>query len=350
MSVLLAYFNRILAIRITSVLLSLVALLVMMDLIDSIEDVLARRESTADIAVFVAYRLPTIIERLIPLSVLIGSMLGIFSLATHSELITLRASGVSPLRIASLGIPVCLLVVLGHFLLADRIAPRSEQAFIEWWESSGEPGGTHWLRNEDDIVRIDEISKDATRLGALTLFERDTTGHLITQKNAGAASFADGRWQLQDVEVLTFTPTGPDQQITDTLPWPDGPEPEVILDLVSGPDQLSKGALEKLLSVAWSSSAEPSVYRTELARRSVAPLASLVMMLIAASTIRGQSRSGGPQLGAALTLVIGLTFLVVDGIFASLGRAGLLEPAIAVWTPILVFSAIVAFLLMRLKG
>ena len=344
------YFGRTLAIRILSVLLSFVALLVMMDLIDNIDEILERRGHVADIFVFVGYRLPTIAERLIPLSVLIGSTLAILSLAMHGELVVLAAARMSPLRMAALGLPVCLMVVLGHLVLADRIAPATEKAFIEWWEPLTRLGGTHWLRGEHSVVRIGDISMDGTELGDLSLFERDAAGGLVAQVDAGSASFAGGVWQLHDVREFALGAGGTAVQDAATHPWPDGPDPEVILDLVFGPDQLSNGALERVLSVAWSSSAESSVYRTELARRAAGPLTSLVMMLIAASTIRGLSRSGGPQLGAALSLAIGLTFLVVDGIFASLGRAGALEPAIAAWAPIAIFAAIASFLLLRLKG
>ncbi|MFV0301471.1 MAG: LPS export ABC transporter permease LptG [Paracoccus sp. (in: a-proteobacteria)] len=350
MRVLFTYFSRILVVRILAVLLSFVALLVMMDLIDSMEEVLARRGSTADVFVFVGYRLPTIAERLIPLSVLIGTTLGMLALAMHSELVALRAAGLSQLRIAALGIPVCLMIVLGHFLLADRVAPRSEQAFVEWWEPLARLGGTHWLKGETNVVRIGAISKDARRLDDVTLFQRDATGRLTAQVSAGSASFGESGWQLQDVSELSLGASGPARQDSALQPWPDGPRPEVILDLVSGPEQLSTGALGKILAVSWSSTAEPSVYRTELARRAVAPLTSLVMMLIAVSAIRGQGRSGGPQRGAALALALGLTFMVLDGIFASLGRAGVLAPAIAAWTPLLIFAAIAGVLLLRLKG
>ena len=349
MSILRRYFGRALALRILAVLLSFVALLVMMDLIDNIDEILERRGHVADIFVFVGYRLPTIIERLIPLSVLIGSTLAILSFAMHGELVVLGAAGMSPLRIAALGLPVCLMVALGHLVLADRIAPASEKAFIEWWEPLTRLGGTHWLRGEQSVVRIGGISGNATALMDLTLFERDAAGRLVAQVDAGSATFADGHWQLHDVREFVLGAARTTVQDAAARPWPDGPDPEVILDLVFGPDQLSNGALERILSVAWSSSAESSVYRTELARRAVAPLTSLVMMLIAASMIRGLSRSGGPQLGAALALAIGLTFLVADGIFASLGRAGALEPMLAACAPIVVFAAIPAFFLLRFK-
>lgn len=349
MRVLITYFGRVLGTRILSVLLAFVALLVLMDLIDNIEDILERRGSVADVVLFAGYRMPTIVERLIPLSVLIGSTMGILALATHSELIVLRATGLSPLRIAALGIPACLMVVLAHFILADRVAPYSQQAFIEWWEPLLNRGGTQWLRGEDSLVRISEISKDGQTLLGLSFFERDETGRLTARLTATTAKFEGSAWQLYDATETVLSKTGPEIIQSTAKPWLNGPAPQVILDLIARPEQLSKGTLGKVLSVSWSSTADPSVYSTELARRSVGPLTSLVMMLIAASTIRGQNRSGGPQLGAAIALSLGLTFLVVDGMFASLGKAGVLDPTVAAWTPLFIFTGISGFFLFRFE-
>ncbi len=350
MRVLTGYVGRIVAFRIVAVLLAFVALLVLMDMIDSVENVLDRRGQVTDIFYFVGYRLPTIVERLIPLSVLIGTTMGLLALATNSELIILRSSGLSPIRIAVLCIPVCLAVVFGHFLLADRVAPASEKAFISWWEPLVSRTSTQWFRGNDSIVRIGGISNNAAALTDVTIFYRDQEGRIDKRINAKAAIFAAAKWTLSDVTDITVSGNAVNQTEKSVENWPDGPDPTIILDLVAGPDQLSNGALEQILSVAWSSSAEPSVYRTALARRSVAPLTSLVMMLLAVSTIRGQIRSGGPQMGAALALVLGLTFLVVDGMFASLGRAGVIAPLFAAWVPILSFTGLAGILLLRLRG
>jgi len=349
MRLLVTYFAKILAVRILSVLLAFVALLVLMDLIDNIEGILERRGSFADIAVFVGYRLPTIIERLIPLSVLIGSTMGILSLATRSELIVLRATGVPPFKIAGLGLPVCFVVVLGHLILAGTVTPYSQQAFIEWWKPSQNLNATQWLRGEDDLVRISEISRDGKTLGGLSFFERDSAGRLTTRLTATTAKFEGDSWQLYGASEIVLADTGSEIVSTEVRPWPDGPDPQIILDLIALPEQLTKGTLGKVLSVAWSSAADPAIYSTELARRSVGPLTSLVMMLIAASMIRGQNRSGGPQLGAAIAIGVGLTFLVVDGIFASLGKAGVVAPTLAAWTPLVMFALISGFFLFRVE-
>ena len=349
MIILISYFGHVLGTRILSVLLAFVALLVLMDLIDNIEDILERRGNVADVILFATYRIPTIVERLIPLSVLIGSTMGILALATHSELIILRATGMSAIKVVTLMAPICLLIISIHFFLADRIAPYSQQAFIDWWEPLLNRGGIQWLRSDGSLVRISEVSQDGRTLLGLSFFERDESGRLLGRITAAAAEFKGGNWQLYDTKETVLSKTGPEIIQMPTKAWLNGPYPQIILNLIARPEQLSKNTLGQILSVAWSSTADPSVYSTELIRRSVGPLTSLVMMLIAASTIRGQNRSGGPQLGAAVALGLGLTFLVVDGMFSALGKAAVLTPFVAAWTPLAVFVGLSTFFLFRFE-
>lgn len=347
MRVLFIYFGKIIGSRILSVLLAFVALLVLMDMIDNFEDILERRGSVADVVRFVSYRVPTIIERLIPIAVLIGSTMGILSLATRSELIVLRAAGISPLKIAGLGLPACMIVVASHFILADYVAPNSQKAFIQWWEPLLNEDAPQWLRGEEDIVRISGVSNDGKTLTGLSFFQRDEIGRLTARQTAASARFEDGGWQLFEASDAILEKGNLQTVEAAVKPWPSGPDPQVILDLIAPPELLTNRRLGKVLNVAWSSSADPSVYGTELARRSVGPLTSLVMMLIAASTIRGQSRSGGPQIGAAIAIALGLSFLVFDGIFASLGKAGVLTPMFAAWVPLVMFVIISGIFLSR---
>ena len=349
MRILAFYFGRFLGVRILAILFALSALLVLMDIIENIEDVLERRGSIADVFLFVSYRLPTIVESVIPVSVLIGSVLGILALSMHSELTALRAAGVSQLKVAALGLPFCLLVVLGHYVLADRIAPSSEKAFVEWWEPLIKRSGVLWLRGDENIVKIGSISRDGTLLAAVTIFSNDASGELAAKFNASTATYANDGWTLYDVVKITVGQPGTTVEELAELEWPGGPKPEVVLDLVSSPEQLTKGKLTSIISTPWSSTVEQPVYMTELARRSVVPLTSLVMMLLAAAAIRGQSRAAGPQIGAAISIALGLTFLIVDGLSAALGRAGLVAPELAAWTPLVLFAGAAGFFLLRFE-
>lgn len=350
MKIVTRYFNRLLAGRIAAALLVFVALLQVMDLLDNMTEVLHRRDQLADIFIFTGLRLPTMVERLIPLSVLVGSLAAFLALANRNELVAVRAVGMPPARMILTFLPACLLVVALHFVLADRITPATERAFVEWWQPHMNQGEAVWLSGSGgEIVRIGGISEDATELRDLVIYVRNAAGELTERTAAIAAVHDAGGWTLVDVRGIEADAPRPRIETRATLPWPGGPTPAAIREAVEMPERLSTATLTGMLTAAWSAGAMPAIYRTELARRYAGPLTSLVMVLLAAPAISGLRRTGGPIAGAALGLSLGLLFMVVDGAFAALGRAGVVSPIIAAWAPLALFASIGTALVLQFE-
>ncbi len=348
MSVVARYLSRLIFARIMGVGLVLAALLQIMDLVDNVDDVLERRNSVADLFVFASYRLPSIVESVIPISVLLGTITVFLALAGRSELDALRSGGLSQGRLVMLCLPVCLLFAAFHFVLVDRVVPSSQQAYVEWWEPPVNRGELLWLRGTESIVSVAERSRDGTALGGLTIYERDRNGRLTARIEADHASHDGAGWVLSVVEVEQFD-GGLGTEVTryEQLPWADGPEPATIEMLQQPPERLQSGLMNNLLAETWTGITEPASYRTELAGRYAAPLASLVMLLLASPAMRRQGRSSAALIGGFLGLSLGLGFVVAGGILNALGRAGALAPTIAAWLPVLAFGAIGLFLLRR---
>ena len=158
--------------------------------------------------------------------------------------------------------PICLLIISIHFFLADRIAPYSQQAFIDWWEPLLNRGGIQWLRSDGSLVRISEVSQDGRTLLGLSFFERDESGRLLGRITAAAAEFNGDNWQLHDTKETVLSKTGPEIIQMPTKAWLNGPDPQIILNLIARPEQLSKNTLGQILSVD-----EPSPHRKDQSRR-----------------------------------------------------------------------------------
>lgn len=350
MRTLTGYFSRVLAGRVIAVLLVFVALLELMDLVDNIGDVLERRGSLTAVFVFTGLRLPTIVESAMPLSVLIGSIAAFTALANRNELVAIRAAGLPPARLLAAFLPVSLLLVILHFVLAFSIVPASERAFTRWWEPHlHQQDDAIWLSGADSIVRIGSMSPDAGRLRDVAIYLRDEAGNLEADLRAEEAVHGPAGWTLRNAREIQTAAATPEERRQASLAWPSGPEPESIISAVERPERLSTGTLTGMLTAAWSAGSEPAVYRTELARRYSGPVASLIMVLLAAPAISGQRRTGGPVAGAALGLALGLLFLVVGGLMAALGRAEVISPALAAWAPPVIFASFGVALLLHLE-
>ena len=82
------------------VLLLLLSLFSFLALSEELEDVGKGAYELLDALLVIVYTLPTRLVYLLPVTVLLGGLLGLGTLANHSELISMRAAAISPVRLA----------------------------------------------------------------------------------------------------------------------------------------------------------------------------------------------------------------------------------------------------------
>jgi lipopolysaccharide export LptBFGC system permease protein LptF len=88
--------------------------------------------------------------------------------------------------------------------------------------------------------------------------------------------------------------------------------------------------------------------RVELHRKLAFPFVTLVMTLLAVPFGVTTGRRGALY-GIGIGIVIALTYWLLFSVFVAIGRAGLLPPPLAAWTPNIVFMACAAYLFLRAK-
>ena len=90
-------------------------------------------------------------------------------------------------------------------------------------------------------------------------------------------------------------------------------------------------------------------YDTQLQRAWAAPLACIVMLLLAAPASMANFRGGGATL-LVQCLAAGLLYLVFDGAFTALGESGAAPPILAAWAAPAMFAALGVTALIYLEG
>jgi lipopolysaccharide export system permease protein len=106
--------------------LAIIAISTVLNLVDELGDVGKGNYGLALAFQFVLLQLPRGIYELFPIVVLLGTVLGLGALANGSELVAMRAAGVSLMRLAVSALRVGLVFALFSVFISEWLAPRAE--------------------------------------------------------------------------------------------------------------------------------------------------------------------------------------------------------------------------------
>lgn len=357
------YFTQAFAGRFLAVLVSLASLLQLLDLLDKASVVLERGRGAADLLTYTGLRLPLVLNQLVPLSVLVAALGTFLTFARNNEIVALRSAGASPMRLLRTLLPAVAAIAALHLALLDRIVPRAEQALLDWWalhpapSSQNGPSRPVWFRAGPAIASAAAVRDGGRRLEGVTIVPRDEHGQATGRVTAREALWeiqeheggAGGLWTLIDADTLTLANSTQKSAHRDRMPWPDGPVPENIAWLGNPTGFLSVHRLRSILNGDWSGVRERTYYETQLQRMASVPVSSLVMLLLAQPALHGLRRSRRFGSGMTAGLVLGLLFLLFQGLLSALAEANTLPPALAVWLPPAIFICIGGAILLFLE-
>ena len=346
MPILMLYMSRLFAARFALILAGLAVLVLLLDVMAQSSEIIAGSDGAAALWRYGWLRLPLIISRLIPFSVLIAALLTLIFLARHGELVVMTGAGVSQFKLILMFLPVVVAIAGGHFWIDDRAAPASIRALDAWGvagfsagrSSTAGDGAVLWVRAGNDVIRLRRDGDGHNRLGAVSIFHRDEEGNLIERLDAAAAINDHGTWTLYDVS--RFDVAGNRLSKLAKMAWPGNLRPSQISTLSRHPKALSISAVWRFVRSPGYGSRPLYVYKTWLNRKLAVPLASLMMILLAVPLTQRFQRHGGVGSTLAIGVAMGFCFFVFDGFTLAVGEAGLLPPWIAAWAPTLTFAAI----------
>jgi lipopolysaccharide export system permease protein len=341
-SMLPAYLRRRVGTQILMLLVGITALMQVLELLDVTTDVLKRGQGLSGLLYYGMLRTPAELVLALPLAVLLGTMMVFHSMARGLEITAIRTAGVSLMRLLGYLAPLLLLLAIFQFALSERVLPRAETELTQWWNASAPPDTEQtrlWARTSSGPVSIEAISPDGRRLRDVRIYARDKSG-LITARLSAQQAVWDGRaWQLTNVQELGVTGATVQRLHSDSRAWATNLRPDDVLRLALARPHLSSTMLAEVIAGARAGTQPRSYYQTVLYRSFTAPLGIFVMALLALPTACSLPRvTGGREMLVAL--VLGLSFLLSDGIIVSLGTSGRLPPLVVALAAPLLFAFI----------
>lgn len=303
---------------------------------------------------YVLWNGPNYLYEILPISALIGAVLGLGTLASNSELIVMRSVGVSLWRIVGWVIRSALLLVILSFALSEWVIPytnekaksvKSHQSVAQMGEVKG-----YWSREGQRFIYIDYANSKG-QLKNVEVIDFDNNYRLRGTLQAEQGNFVqDGSWSLQNAEQMDILQQG-DAVLKkhDTLPLSLALQPKYVHMVTIDPEDLSPSQLIGLTSYMHEYSQVPKTYQLAFWQKVGSPFALIALVVIACSFIFGPLRQQSMGFRLVIALFAGLGFFYLQDF---LGYASLVyspSPAWFVFLPIFLMFAVGGYLLHRAR-
>ncbi|HUJ53135.1 MAG TPA: LPS export ABC transporter permease LptG [Steroidobacteraceae bacterium] len=355
MSVLDRYIVRAILGAVLLVLLVLLVLGALLMFIDQQDDVGTGHYSALGAFWYTLLNLPQLAYELLPITALIGSLLGLGALARGSELTVVRATGVSIARLASIALLAGLLLVLFEVLLGEFLAPpleqaaRQQKAFSKLSNVSFGGGSGAWVRDGDLILNVAGQSSQR-QFGSMQIFELSPQHRLLGVGHAThAVAGPRGKWQLSDYTESRF-------QVDRVATEP--PSHRVLESNVSAgflgvavedPKQLTSRALWRLITYFRSNGLDTREYVFAFWSRIARTVGVMFAVLLAIPFVLGSMRSAGAGARMLLGMLLGIGFFLLQRLIESGTVVFNLNPALLAWLPTTLLAVVTFLLLARTR-
>jgi lipopolysaccharide export system permease protein len=349
------YFAGRFFVSVVAVFAGVFVLVLFVDYIDLMRRATDAPKAQASMLVVVSlFRVPQIMERLLPFSVLIGTMTCFFSLSRRMELVVTRGAGISVWQIIAPALMVAL--ALGAFgslvynpVSANlrEISKRMEsQIFGNFQSGLDSFDSGYWVRQRgndgESILNALQSREQGLKLNSIIAFTFNAAGEFKERIEAKSAELKPGAWQLREARV--YAPNVLPQDF-ETYSLPTKLTREQVAESFAAPDTVGFWHLPTYIRYAEDSGLAAAGYRLQYQILLARPFLQAAMVLLAASFSMRAFRFGGVPQRILLGIAAGFSIYVLSKVTEDLSKAELLYPTLAAWLPIFA-GGLVGFLIL----
>lgn len=291
---------------------------------------------------YVLLTLPRVAYQLFPTVALLGSIIGLGILASNSELVVLRAAGVSPNRIVLSVLKVGLLLMVLATLLGDVLAPATEaqartlKAASRDGKISLSTSEAFWARDGARFVYIGEFRYDGS-MHDIMIYSLDDQHRLSNVIHAEEAWYVGDNWRLENISQSDISETGVTVSQRESLEMASLLSPDLVRVVSVNPEFLSAWGLFKYVQYLRANQLQSNRYELAFWRKIVTPLTTAVMMFLAIPFVFGPLRSAAIGSRIVVGTMVGIGFYVINELSGYVGLSYNLHPLLVVLAPPLLF-------------
>ena len=347
------------------VLASFVLLMLVFTFFDLVGDIIRNHIALFTIGSYLVNLMPSMIYQLAPLAVLIAALVTFGVLNRNSEIVAMKATGISLYRLIVPVVSIAALLAVCLFAFDQSYLPqanrrqealrsvikgrpprtflRPEQTWIFGMQPQpGEPGRIFFYRFFD---------RDSNEFAGISVFEFNPETFELTRRIFARRAVwdpVDSAWSfengwMRDIDGANVTryrtflrATFPEIHAT-----PDYFKKEALQS-----QEMSFTQLNSYIKDLGQSGFDTMRLRVALWQKLAKPLAAVIMALLAIPFALAMGRRGSLT-GIAAAIGVALAYWVIDGLFGAMGSVNYLPASLAAWSSDVLFALVGGYLLLR---
>lgn len=326
---------------------SFTAIYLVIDFLEKISRFSQSHGKPGYIFLYFLYKIPSILNQIMPLAVLMATLLTLGILSRSSEIVAMQSCGISLKRIAKPMLIIAFSLSLFTFFSNEVIIPNTSQQlkYIEEVRIQGKNPSTFfrlnniWYRDENYILQARLFIPGAWTLKGVTLWRTTDDMRPAMRLEAEEGVWNGYYWTLRNVVILELSggrvtatktvkslPVPLNLKIGDLKVWDKYAEDMGFFKLKRYTDKLRKGGYDA------------SRYLAQMHSKLSLPFACLIMAFVGIPFAMRGGRSSGIALGIGLSLGIGFAYFIINAVLISFGQTGVLSPVISAWSANFIFA------------
>jgi LPS export ABC transporter permease LptG/LPS export ABC transporter permease LptF len=346
------------------VLTAFVLLMLVFTFFELIGDILRNHIPLATVGEYLINLTPSMLYQIAPLAVLIAVLVTFGVLNRNSELVAMKATGISLYRLVVPVVSISAILAVGLFLfdqyylpqanrrqeaLRSTIKGRPPQTFLhpeqKWMFGQPRPG------EPGRIFYYQFFDPDTNEFANLSVFEFDPTSFAISRRIFAARAFWNskaGSWAFENGWERDFS--GATQTRYQEFKYTSFAEihedPSYFKKESLQSQEMNFGQLERYITDLRQSGFDTMRLRVALWHKLAYPIIAIVMAVLGIPFALSMGRRGSLT-GIAVAIAVALTYFVVDNLFGAMGNVNYLPAALAAWSPDVLFGLTGGYLLLR---
>ena len=328
-------------------LLLLLTLFSFMALAEQLEDVGSGSFTLADALMVVFLTTPKRIVELLPVTALLGGLLGLGAMANHREIMAIRTIGISKQRIAQTIAATAILLGVFITLLQFFVVPGFEREAATLRAQSSQNTEIHtgnskslWTRHDNHFIRVNGVQSDRILTG-IEIYSTDNQGRLAQLIVASRALYAgQEKWLLTDVLESRFQGGQVLETKRESMQWSALLSAQKASVLILPLEALAPNDLLNTITNLSQNGLDTHQYEVVLWQQISLLPSLLAMALMSLPFLLGSVRAVSASQRTMIGGLIGIGFYLLQQLSGHLAGILGLNPSLVILTPSFVLLAI----------